>query len=54
MVGAVEIPGEEAGEVLDCADGFVAADYKLLLAWFARRWRLRVEVGVPVVATNLL
>ena len=26
VVGAVEIPGEEAREVLDCAEGLVAAD----------------------------
>ena len=27
VVGAVEVPGEEAREVLDCAEGFVAADW---------------------------
>lgn len=26
MVGAEEVPGEEAREVLDCAEGLVAAD----------------------------
>ena len=26
VVGAVEVPGVEAGEVLDCAENFVAAD----------------------------
>lgn len=25
-VGAVEVPGQETGEVLDCAEGFVATD----------------------------
>lgn len=28
VVGAVGVPGEEAGEVLDCAEGFVAADWE--------------------------
>lgn len=30
VVGAEEIPGVEAGEVLDCAEGFVSADLSLL------------------------
>lgn len=31
VVGAEEVPGVEAGEVLDCAEGFVSADFLLLL-----------------------
>ena len=66
MVGAEGVPGEEAREVLDCAEGLVAADWVELAEVLSRRgmWRVgrrecvvRVDAGIAygyllVVATN--
>lgn len=54
-VGTVQVPGEEAGEILQCAQYFVAADWGVLVR-LAGLWvtgEVIVEGGVPVVATNL-
>jgi hypothetical protein len=36
VVGAEGVPGEEAREVLDCAEGLVAADWVVVLAGCAK------------------
>ncbi len=49
MVGAEEVPGVEAREVLECAKDFVAADCRVLLAMYFGRGDGLCGVMVVVV-----
>jgi hypothetical protein len=53
VVGAVQVPGEEAGEVLERAEDFVATDWEgELVRGREGDGRRGVGMEVPVVATN--
>jgi hypothetical protein len=46
VVGAQRVPGQEAGEVLDCAEGFVAADLGVLeYGWYVEVMRWWIQGG---------
>lgn len=45
VVGAVEVPSEEAGEVLDCAESLVAADWILVSATAVLTRKRELGVG---------